>query len=306
MGMPPDQRKGLLATAAAFALWGIVPIYWKAVEAIPAEEMIAYRVLWAIPFLALFVWWRGGARQMRSVLRRPKVLGMLAVSAALVGFNWFVFIAAVNDGRIMQASLGYYINPLVNVLLGFLLLGERIRRLQIVAIGLAAIGVAVLIVEAGELPVVALALAISFGLYGLVRKLVPVDAIPGLFLEVLLLTPLAGVWLTLQIAGPGLADADTQTWLLVPVAGLITALPLGWFAYGARRLPLTTVGILQFLAPTGQFLLATFVYREPFTTAHAITFGLIWAGVALYLIDLGRSAKRKRGGGPEARPLQGS
>ena len=294
-----ETRRGLWATAGAFGLWGIVPLYWKAVEAIPAREMIAYRVLWALPFLGVFLWWRRSGAQLRSVLRRPKVLGMLALSAALVAFNWFVFIDAVNDGRIMQASLGYYINPLVNVLLGFLLLGERMRRLQGLAVALAAAGVTVLVVAAGELPLVALSLAFSFGLYGLVRKLVPVDAIPGLFLEVVLLTPLAVVWIAMELAGPGLAEAPLRTWLLVPVAGLITALPLGWFAYGARRLPLATVGILQFLAPTGQFLLAVFLYDEPFGRVHALTFGLIWMGIVLYLLDLRRRPSRVRPRAPE-------
>jgi chloramphenicol-sensitive protein RarD len=195
----------------------------------------------------------------------------------------------------MQASLGYYINPLVNVLLGFLLLGERMRALQWYAIGLAAAGVIVLIVGAGELPLVALALAFSFALYGLVRKLVPVEAMPGLFVEVVLIAPFAALWLGLQYAGSGVAQTDAATWALVPVAGLITALPLGWFSYGARRLPLATVGMLQFLAPTGQFLLATLVYDEPFTEAHLVTFALIWAGIALYLLDLRRRAQTTGG-----------
>jgi len=293
-----EISKGLWATTAAFAIWGFVPIYWKAVGAIPPREMITYRVLWALPFLALILRLSKGWQQVRAVIRRPRVLGVLSFSAALVVFNWFVFIAAVNDGRIMQASLGYYINPLVNVLLGFLLLGERMHKLQGYAIALAAAGVGVLVVEAGELPLVALALAFSFAGYGLVRKLVPIEAMPGLFVEVTLMTPFAAIWLGLQLAGEGLTQTSTWTYALVPLAGLITALPLGWFAYGARRLPLATVGMLQFLAPTGQFLLATLVYEEPFTRSHVLTFGLIWVGVVLYLLDLRRrtAAARARSG----------
>ena len=204
----------------------------------------------------------------------------------MISINWLVYIYAVQSDQIFQASLGYYINPLVNVLLGFVLLGERMRKLQWCAVALAAAGVGVLIVEAGEIPLVALTLAFSFGLYGLVRKLAPIDAMPGLFVEVVLLTPLAGVWLGLQLAGGTTSQVPLGTWLLVPLAGLITALPLGWFSYGARRLTLATVGILQFLAPTGQFLLATLVYGEPFTHAHVMTFALIWAGVGVYLVDL--------------------
>jgi chloramphenicol-sensitive protein RarD len=289
-----ETTKGLWGATAAFAAWGVVPVYWKAVAVFPAEEMIAYRVLWALPFLLLLLWWRGGRQQVHAIFRRPRVLALLGLSAALVAFNWFVFIGAMNANQIMQASLGYYINPLVNVLLGFLLLGERMRRLQVCAIALAAAGVAVLVIAAGELPLVALTLAVSFALYGLVRKLIPVDALPGLFIEVLLLAPLALLWLGAQLAGSGVTSAPWSAWLLVPLAGLITALPLAWFAYGARRLPLATVGILQFLAPTGQFLLATLVYGEPFTGVHVVTFLLIWAGVGLYLLDLGRRRSATR------------
>ncbi len=283
-----ERTRGLWATTAAFLIWGFVPIYWKAVSAIPAREMIAYRVLWALPFLALLLLWRGGWRRVRATLKRPRVLAVLAGSAALIAVNWFLFIEAVNDGQIMQTSLGYYINPLVNVLLGFALLGERLRRLQLIAVLLAGAGVAVLVFQAGEVPLIALALAITFGLYGLVRKLVPIDALPGLFFEVIILLPFALLWLGVRVASEGIADVGWGVWLLLPLAGLITALPLSWFAYGARRLTLTTVGLLQFLAPTGQFLLAILVYDEAFTTAHLITFALIWAGLALYVIDLRR------------------
>lgn len=291
-----ERRNGLIATAGAFVFWGTVPIYWKAVAVIPADEMIGWRVLWALPFAALFLVWFRGAREVGQALRRPRLLGLLALSAALVGINWFLFVRAVADDRVMETSLGYYINPLVNVLLGFAFLRERPRRLQWIAILLAAIGVGVLVAGVGELPLVALALAVTFALYGLVRKLAPVSALPGLFVEVVLLAPLAALWLVWQgTAGGGLAfaGADATTRWLVPLAGLVTALPLVLFSYGARRLPLATVGILQFLAPTGQLLLATLVYREPFTPAHAITFTLIWAGIALYLFDLRRVARRR-------------
>ncbi len=290
-----EMSKGLWATTAAFVIWGFVPVYWKAVGDIPAREMIGYRVLWGLPCLALILKLTGGWRHVQAVFRKPRVLGVLAFSASIVGLNWFIFIEAVNDGRIMQASLGYYINPLVNVLLGFVFLGERMRRLQWYAIALAAAGVTVLIVAAGELPIVALSLAFSFALYGLVRKLIPVEAMPGLFIEVLLLAPLAAIWLGLQYSSAGIAQTTMLTWALVPLAGLITALPLGWFSYGARRLTLATLGMLQFIAPTGQFLLATLVYDEPFTQAHLVTFGLIWIGVALYLIDLRRRAQTTGG-----------
>ena len=295
MDAQAQQRNGLLATAAAFLIWGVVPIYWKAVHAISPAEMIGWRVVWALPFTGLLLVLVGGAREVRSALRSPRLVGLLALSAALVAVNWFIFIEAVAAGRVMETSLGYYINPLVNVLLGFLFLGERPRRLSWIAIGLAGVGVAVLVVAVGELPLAALALAVTFGLYGLVRKLAPISALPGLFVEVLLVSPFAALWLwgLGRDAGLALGDADAGVQWLVPLSGLITALPLALFAFGARRLPLATVGILQFLAPTGQFLLATLAYREPFGAAHAVTFALIWAGVALYLVDLQRARRRR-------------
>ena len=273
-------------------MWGVVPVYWKAVAAIPTSELIAWRVFWALPFLALLLTATKGWRQVWNVLHRPRLLAALALSAALVVFNWFLFIYAVNDGRVMQTSLGYFINPLVNVLLGFALLGERPRRLQWSAIALASIGVAHLVFAAGEVPVIALSLAFSFGLYGLIRKLLPVDALPGLFIEVLLLVAPAGLWLGLLASRGALTEMDASLWALLPLVGLITALPLSLFTYGARRLPLATVGMLQFLAPSGQFLLATLAYGEPFTQVHVVTFGFIWAGVGLYVIDLMRALRR--------------
>ncbi|MDJ0973734.1 MAG: EamA family transporter RarD [Planctomycetota bacterium] len=291
-----ERRKGLVATAGAFLFWGGVPVYWKAVGTVSPEEMVGWRVLWALPFTGVLLLVLGGVNDVRAALKRPRLVGVLALSAGLVAVNWFIFIDAVARERVMETSLGYYINPLVNVLLGFVVLGERPRRAQWIAIALATVGVGVLVVAVGELPLVALALAVTFGLYGLVRKLAPVEAVPGLFIEVLLLFPLAAAWLGWLWVGPHGAAFPTAAsvvqWL-VPLSGFITALPLVLFAYGARRLPLTTVGILQFLAPTGQLLLAALVYREPFTTAHAVTFGLIWAAIALYLLDLRRTASRR-------------
>ena len=290
-----ETSKGIWATAAAFGLWGLVPIYWKAVEAVPARELIAYRVLWALPFLALLLTLGRGWPRVRAVLRNRRVLGMLVLSAALIAVNWFVFIEAVAGGRVMQASLGYYINPLVNVVLGYVVLGERLSRPQGLAVALATVGVGVLIAATGELPVTALVLATTFALYGLVRKVVAVDAMPGLFFEVLLIVPLALAYLAaLHVRGEAVAGVPDGVWALVPLSGLITALPLAWFAYGARRLRLATVGLLQFLAPTGQFLLSLTLFGERFTAAHAVTFVLIWAGLALYLFDLQQRQRRRR------------
>ena len=288
MAREADERNGLLATTAAFALWGVVPIYWKAVAAVSAHEMIALRVLWAVPFAAILLTLIRSWGAVRSAVASRRTVGILVFTASLVGCNWFVFIEAVVADQVLQASLGYYINPLINVLFGFLFLREHLRRLQWAAIALAAGGVVNQIVTVGELPWIALILATSFGLYGLVRKTAPVDALPGLFVEALLLSPLCAAYMAWVVfhGGSTFVAADVVTQWLVPIAGLLTVMPLVWFSYGARRIPLTTVGLLQFLAPTGQFLLATLLYSEPFTRAHAVTFGLIGAGVLLYLTDM--------------------
>ena len=289
-----DRRNGLIATAAAFAFWGIVPIYWKAVGDVSAHEMIALRVLWALPFAGILLTAIRSWGAVGRALASRRTLGILLFSAFLIGCNWFVFIEAIADGKVLQTSLGYFVNPLLNIVLGFVFLGERLRRLQWVAVALATAGVVNQVVSVGELPWIALILAVTFGLYGLVRKTAPVDALPGLFVEALLLSPLCLAYMV-WIAGRGESTffaADTGTQWLVPIAGLITAMPLVWFSYGARRIPLATVGLLQFLAPTGQFLLAVLLYDEPFTTAHVVTFVLIWVGLVLYLTDLRRRPDR--------------
>ncbi len=295
-----EATKGAIAAIAAFAVWGIVPIYWKAVGALPPQEMIAHRVLWAVPFAAVLVSWSRGWPEVLAVLRSRKLFCMCLVSAALIGTNWYVFIGAVAGDQVLESSLGYFINPLVNVVLGYVLLGERLRRPQTIAVALAGIGVLILIIDLGQPPWVALFLAFSFGLYGLVRKVMPINALPGLFLEALILMPLAAIWLgvMLQKNNAQIAHVDTGVVLLVPIAGLITAGPLWWFSYSARRLRLATLGLIQFLAPTGQFLLAVFLYGESFTPTHALTFGLIWLGLVLYIYDLGRVSRRA------ARPLR--
>lgn len=283
-----DRRNGLIATAAAFAFWGAVPIYWKAVGTVSAHEMIALRVLWAIPFAAVLLTLIRSWGAVRQAFRSRRILAILLFSASLIGCNWFVFIEAITDGQVLQTSLGYFINPLLNIVLGFVFLGERLRPVQWIAVGLAAAGVLNQIVAVGELPWVALVLAATFGLYGLVRKTAPVEALPGLFVEATLLGPLCVAYMVWIVAAgqSTFVAANTTTQWLVPIAGLITAMPLVWFSYGARRIPLATVGLLQFLAPTGQFLLAVLLFKEPFTTAHVVTFVLIWCGLALYLLDL--------------------
>ena len=289
-----DRRNGLWATAAAFGFWGLTPIYWTAVEAVSARELLALRVLWAVPLAAALLTLLRAWGNVRRVLTARRTLAALLLTAALIGANWYVFLVAVQNGQILQSSLGYFINPLVSIVLGFLFLGERLRTVQWLAVALAAAGVVNQVLAVGELPWIALFLAGTFGLYGLLRKTIDVAALPGFFVEVCLLAPpgLAYMAWTMSRAASTLFIADGGTQWLVPVAGVITVTPLVLFAYGARRILLATVGLLQFLTPTAHFLLATQLYGEPFTAAHLLTFVLIWSALALYLGDLFR---RERG-----------
>lgn len=275
---------GLLAAACAYILWGVFPIYIKQVAHVSALEVVAHRSAWSLLFVfALLAWWRRTA-WLKAALTDRHVLKVFAASALLLAANWGIYVWAVSAGRIVDASLGYFINPLVNVLLGVLVLHERPRPRQWLAVAIAAAGVLWLIVAAGDWPWVALALAGSFGLYGLLRKTAPLGAAEGLALETLMQGPLAlGLiaWWTWQGSG-GLAghDGTTLTWLLL--AGPFTAVPLLLFAHGARQLSLATLGLMQYLGPTLQFALGVFVYGEPFSAQRAVGFGFIWLALAIY------------------------
>lgn len=274
------QRTGLAYGLGAFLFWGFAPLYFKAVAHVPAVELLAHRIVWAIPLLAAMVWLQ---RAWKRIDKRT--LGMLLVSAALIGVNWLCYIIAINTDRVLEAALGYYINPLVSMLLGMVFLGERMRPFQWVAVFLAAAGTLWMALSAGGVPWLALALAFSFGLYGLVRKTVRVESLQGLFIETLILAPLAyGYVIWLEATGAGALRAfGLGTDLLLVAAGVVTTVPLYWFTQSARRLPLTTIGFLQYLAPTIAFLLAVFAFGEPFDSARAVAFACIWSAVALYM-----------------------
>ncbi|HJV52076.1 MAG TPA: EamA family transporter RarD, partial [Noviherbaspirillum sp.] len=248
---------GMLYAAAAYAAWGLFPVYFKALQSIAPTEILMHRMLWSLLFLAAVIAWRRQWAWLGDVMRRPKVLAGFTASALLLSSNWFIYIWAVNDGRVVDASLGYFINPLFNVLLGFLLLRERLRPVQWTAVALAAAGVAWLTWQGGQLPWVALALAVTFGLYGLLRKTAALGALEGLALETLLLFPLALAYLVvLTVQGRnGFAHAPLSLQLLLAAAGPITAIPLLLFAAGARRIPLSVLGLLQYIGPTLQLLL---------------------------------------------------
>lgn len=283
--------QGLIAAALAYILWGVFPLYIKQVAHVSAAEVVAHRSAWSLVFVfALLLWWRRTA-WLKAALADPKVLKVFAGSALLLALNWGLYVWAVNAGRILDASLGYFINPLFNVLLGVVFLRERPRPRQWLAVGIAAAGVLWLIVAAGEWPWVALVLACTFGLYGLIRKTAPLDAAEGLALETLMQAPVAllliGWWTWLGTGGLAGHDAPTLVWLLL--AGPFTAVPLLLFATGARRLTLATLGLLQYLGPTLQFLIGVFVYGEPFNAERAVGFALIWLALLIYSAESWRA-----------------
>jgi chloramphenicol-sensitive protein RarD len=278
------SRAGVLYAGGAFFIWGMVPLYFSALGAVSAYEIIAHRVLWSALFLVVLLRLGRGFEELRAVLRRPRMLAGLGLTSALVASNWLTFVWAVNAGRVLETSLGYFLTPQVNVLLGFLFLGERLRRTQWVAVALAAAGVVNQIVLLGQLPWVSLALAVTFGCYGLGRKKLQVNPVSGLLAETLLASPLALLYLAYLARAGRLAFGHHDRTLdaMLVFLGIVTTVPLMLFAAGAQRLRLVTVGFLQYLAPTMTFILAITVYDEPLGAARALTFALIWSGILVY------------------------
>lgn len=275
---------GVLYAALAFTAWGVFPLYFKQLGWVPPGELLIHRILWSLLLLAALLTWRARWAWLGTVLRQPKVLGVFVISSLLLSGNWLTYIWAVNHGHVIDASLGYFINPLVNVLLGCTLLHERLRRTQWMALALAAAGVLWLTVQAGSPPWIALVLASSFGVYGLMRKTAPLGAMEGLTLETMLLAPLALAGLGLLLAQgeshfPS-ADLATNAWLAS--AGPFTAIPLLLFAAGARRIPLSTLGLLQYIGPSIQFGLGLWVFGEPFSPSRLVGFVMIWSALAIY------------------------
>lgn len=281
------DRRGLLAAIGAYAMWGVFPLYWYLVREVPSLQIIAHRVIWCGFFVAGWLVLRQGSAWLRDALARPRVGTMLFASALLIGFNWGVYIWAVTHGRVVESSLGYFINPLVSVVIGVIVLRERLNRAQWIAVGIAALGVLWLALRHGEWPWVSLALAFSFAFYGLLRKLAAVDAMPGLAIESLILLPPALGWLAWsEIQGQGVfAHGHLARDLLLVVGGALTALPLIGFAYGARRIPYSLVGILQYISPTLQLACGVLLLGERFVRDQAIGFACIWIALLLYAID---------------------
>jgi len=282
-GRGTPARLGLYYGLGAYAAWGLLPVYFKLLGSVGAGEVVAQRVVWSVVFIAILIALRGSFPVLRAALANRRAVALLAVSALLIAVNWLVYIWAVMQGHVLAASLGYFLNPLVNVALGMIFLRERLGRVQGVAVLLAGIGVLVLATQATEGLWISLVLAVSFSLYGLVRKIVPVESLEGLAIETLILAPFALGWLVwIGRQGTLAFGHDLGFSLLLAAAGVFTAVPLLLFAAAARRMPYVELGLLQYLAPMLQFLLAVLVYGETMTTAHLICFGFIWTALAVY------------------------
>ncbi|MEW4448381.1 EamA family transporter RarD [Qipengyuania sp. JC766] len=285
---PPQEPSGLPAALAAYVIWGLLPLYLILVRAVPPFEFVAWRILWTLPVCLLIVAFRRQFADLGRALRDRRSMLVLTASATLIAINWFTYVWAIQMGNVYAASLGYYINPLLNVLLGTLLLGERLSRAQWVAVGLAGVGVAILAAGAITTLWISLTLALSFGTYGLLRKQVAVGSLPGLTIEsTLLLIPSAGIalWYALQPPGSSFLVSVPRS-LAIVLGGIVTAIPLLLFAIAARRMAYSTIGFIQFLAPTIVFILGLTVFGEALKPAQLACFVLIWAALAVFAWDL--------------------
>lgn len=292
-----EQRKGAILACLAFFMWGLAPIYFKMIQQVSAFEILMHRVVWSVVFLLLIVTALKQWNKIKRIIVQPKLLLILVITSALLGFNWGLFIWAINNNHMLDASLGYYINPLLNVLLGMVFLKERLRKFQGIAVALALGGVLLQLVSFGSFPVVAFSLAISFALYGLLRKKLQVDALPGILLEALILLPVALIywWLMAPTATSSLPGNDWSTNILLISAGIVTTLPLLCFTGAAKRLQYTTLGFFQYIGPSLMFILAVVFYGEVFDAERLVTFACIWSALAIFSWDsFHQSRKRKK------------
>ena len=287
--------KGLLYAIFCYSAWGIFPLYWKMLLVVPAEQILAHRVIWSLVFLAIAILiMRKSAFLL--YLKQPKIMGVLVITGFLIGMNWGVYIYAVNHGHIVESSLGYYINPLISVILGTVFLKERLSRLQSIAVFFAFSGVVWLTVHIGHIPWISLSLALTFSFYGFLRKKINLESMPGLLIETMILAPFAlyYLWYVDQNqTGLFLHHSQMIDFLLV-LGGLITAIPLFMFGMAATRIPLSTLGFVQYLSPTIQLLIGLFVYKETFSPSYLISFCLVWIGLTIYTYSLIRSVRVKR------------
>lgn len=290
-----ESRRGFIFGVAAYGLWGAFPLYWPLLEPAGAVEILAHRVLWSLVTMGLLVVLLGRRRQFLALWRSRRSLGILGVAAVTIAFNWGTFIYGVNNDHVVETSLGYFINPLVTVLMGVLILGETLRRPQWVAMGIATVAVVVLTVDYGRLPWVALILAFSFGTYGLAKKQADAGAVESLALETVLLAPLAAMYVGWLVAA-GRSDFGSHGAghaLLITTTGIVTAVPLICFGAAATRLPMVTIGLLQYLAPTIQFALGLLVFHEPMPAARWAGFGLVWIALMIFTVEAVNHRRRQ-------------
>ena len=296
MSIDTEQRKGAIFACLAFFMWGLAPIYFKMIQHVSAFEILMHRVIWSVMFLILVVSVLNYWDKIKRILIQPKLILMLVVTSTLLGFNWGLFIWAINNNHMLDASLGYYINPLLNVLLGMVFLNERLRKLQGAAVALAFTGVLLQLISFGSFPVVAFSLATSFALYGLLRKKLQVDALPGILIEALILLPVALTywWLMVPTETSNLPANDWLTNALLVSAGIVTTLPLLCFTGAAKRLQYTTLGFFQYIGPSLMFILAVLFYGEVFDAERVITFACIWSALAIFSWDSYHQSRKRR------------
>lgn len=283
----PDQTIGVMYTVASFISWGILPIYWYFLKEIPAYEIFAHRIIWSFVLASVILLFIGGWSQMKQVITKGKMAFWTFVAALLISTNWFIFIWAVTSNHVIEASLGYYINPLFSVALSVIVLRERLNRWKVISLLIATVGVFLMTFQFGQMPWIALIIALSFALYGLVKKMVKVEAIVSVTLETMFILPVVLSYLVfLEIEGTSsLSRISLLEIILLLGAGAVTAFPLLWFAKGAQRVPLSTLGFLQYINPTLQLLVGIFIFNETFTHSHLISFGFIWVALAIFSVS---------------------
>ena len=301
-----DSPRGFAFALTAYVLWGFLPFFMKAVAHIPSTEVVAHRIIWSVPLAGLVLVWLGRTDDIKVALRSPRMLAMAALTATLITINWGIYVWAIAADRALETALGYYINPLFSIFLGAVLLKERPAPAQMVAIGLAACAVAILAFDAGGLPWVSLSLCLSWGLYAFFRKTLPIGPNQGFFLEVLLLSvPAIGYVIWLESTGQGhFGDTGMADMLWLLSCGIVTAIPLMIYANGAKLLRLSTIGIMQYIAPTMIFIIAVFVFGEPFGTAKLVAFIFIWVALVIYSGSMLRTARAKRLAAAELKPAE--
>lgn len=291
-----EFRQGLLFGLSAYVMWGFFPAYYKLTDSVPADIVVAHRIVWSILFVGLFLYLRGRWQEVREALGQPAILVRLMASAAFIGVNWLVFVWAIEQERVLDVSLGYFINPLVSILVGLVVLHERLSMGQGFAVAIAALAVLIQAILAGGVPWVSLILAFSFAGYGYVRKVTPVKATPGMFIETLLLFPLAAAYLlySLGTGADALVLGDIPVLIALIGTGIVTALPLTLFSAAARRLPLFMLGLMQYLAPSLHFLMAVYVWNEPLDQTKLLAFAMIWTALAVFTLDSWKRYRRAR------------